>query len=122
MTPSAASWSVSVTSQRTSRPLRRPVAAAAEQVAEDVAERREDVFDVVEVWPRVAVHARVAEAVVARALVGVVEHLERFGRFLESLDRLFVARVLVRVVLDGQLAIGVGNLPSVAVRATPSTS
>ena len=80
--------------------------AAAEQVAEQIAERREDVFDVGEVVrAELAVEAGMAEAIVAAALVGVVEHLERFGRFLEPLDGFLVARVLVRMILDGQLAI-----------------
>ena len=83
-----------------------PAAAAAEQVAEQVAERGEDVFDVVEVVGAVlAVQAGVAEAIVARALVGVVENLERLGGFLEPLDGVLVARVAVRMILHGQLAI-----------------
>ncbi len=67
MTPLAASLSVSVTSQRTSRPFADgPIAStAAEQVAEQIAERREDVFDVVEVVRTVlAVEAGVAVAIV----------------------------------------------------------
>ena len=51
-----------------------------------------------------------AEAVVARPLVRVAEHLEGLGRLFEQDDRLFVARILVRMILDGQLAIGVGDL------------
>ena len=46
-----------------------------------------------------------AEAIVAAALVGVVEDLERFGRFFEAIDGFLVARVVVRVILDRQLAI-----------------
>ena len=80
--------------------------AAAEQVAEQIAECGEDVFDVGEVvGAELAVEAGVAVAIVAAALVGVVEHFERFGRFLEALDGFLVARVFVRVILYGQLAI-----------------
>ena len=66
---------------------------AAEQVAEQIAERGEDVFDVVEVvGAELAVEAGVAVAIVAGAFVGVVEDLERFGRFLEALDGVLIAR------------------------------
>ena len=60
--------------------------------------------------PRRAVDAGVAEAVVASRLSASLKHLEGLGGLLEADDRLFVARVLVRVILDRQLAIGVGNL------------
>ena len=76
-------------------------AAAAEHVAEaeDVAEAAEDVLEVREDG-RVdaaapagrAGHAGMAEAVVARALVGVGQHRVGFGRFLEALLRGLVAR------------------------------
>ena len=51
-----------------------------------------------------------AEAVVARAFVRIVEDLERFGRFLEAFDRFLVAGVLVRMVLDGEPPIGRSDL------------
>ena len=57
-----------------------------------------------------AVEAGVAEAIVAGALVGIVEHLERFGRLLESFDGFLVARVFVGVILHSQLAIRRGDL------------
>src|SRR5262245_44236585 len=81
------------------------IASATKEVAEDVAERRENVLDVVEMVAPIAVYTGVAETVVTRALVGVAEHFKGFGGFLESLDRLFVARVFVRMVLHGQSAI-----------------
>ena len=117
--------SVSVTSQRTSRPLRgRLPRRAAEQVAEDVAEGGEDVVDVGEVvgaaWP---FNAGVAVAVVAGPLVRVAEHLEGLGRLLEPLDRLLVARILVGVILHGQLAIGRRrSRRRWRIASTPSTS
>ena len=79
---------------------------AAEQVAEQIAECGEDVFDVGEVMgAELAVEAGVAVAIVAAALVGVVEDFERFGGFFEALDGFLVARVFVRVILYGQLTI-----------------
>ena len=47
-----------------------------------------------------------AEAIVARALVGVGEHGVRLGRFLELLLGGLVARVAIGMVLERQLAIG----------------
>ena len=86
-------------------------AAAAEQVAKQIAERREDIFDVRKVVrAELPVEARMAEPVVTAALVAVVEHFERLGRLLEPLDRLLIARVLVRVILHRELAIGAGDL------------
>ncbi len=99
-------------------------AATAEQVAEQIAERREDIFDVGEVvGAELAVEAGVAEPVVAGPLVAVVEHFERLGRFLEPLDRLLIARVLIRVIFHRQLAIGRRrSRRSMAVRSTPRIS
>ena len=57
-----------------------------------------------------AVQAGVAEAIVAGAFVGIVEDFEGFGRFLEAFDGVLVARVAVRVILHGQLAIRRGDL------------
>jgi len=80
--------------------------AAAEQVAEQIAECREDVFNVGEMMgAELAIEAGVAVAIVAAALLGVVEHLESFGRFLEPLDCFLVARVFIGVILYGQLTI-----------------
>ncbi len=91
--------------------------------AEDVAELREDVFHRESAEPaaessgaaRRAAHARMAELVVAGALVGVRQHVVGFGRFLELLLGLFVARVLVGMVLDGRLAVGFLYLVGVGV-------
>ena len=52
----------------------------------------------------------------------MAEDLEGLGRLLELDDRLVVARIAVRVILQRQLAVGLGNLLPVAERSTPSTS
>ncbi len=107
-----------------SRPTAAPIAAeeiAENAVAKDVAEGREDVVDVGEVRGRAA-DARMTKAIVAGPLIGVAEDLEGLGRFLEVGDRFFVAGVLVRMVLDRQLAISVGDFLCRRVRATPRTS
>ena len=79
---------------------------AEEAAAEDVAERRHDVFGVAEVVDPRPFEAGVAVAVVALPLRLVGEDLVRLGRLLEPLLGLGVARVLVGVVLQGQLPIG----------------
>jgi hypothetical protein len=84
---------------------------AAEDVAEDIAERREDVFNVGKVpCPAVAIDARVAVPVVPPALLRVVQHLKRLAAFLEAREALLIPRVLVRVILHGKLAIRRGDL------------
>ena len=90
-------------------PGRGPAPALAEEVAEeaaaeDVAERRHDVFGVAEVVDARPFQAGVAVAVVPLALVLVGEDLVRLGRFLEPLLGLGVARVLVGMILQGQSA------------------
>jgi hypothetical protein len=52
-----------------------------------------------------AIEAGMAVAIVAAALIGVAQNFKGFGRFFESFDGLLVARVLVRVILYGQLTI-----------------
>src|SRR5439155_1160289 len=80
-------------------------ATAAEQAAEDVAEV--EVAEVERRRPgsRTAAVAR-AEGVVLLALLGVREHVVGVLDLLEALLRLGVARVLVRVVLLDELAVG----------------
>ena len=92
-----------------------PPSGAAENVAEDppaqnIAERLEDFADVAELVDAGTFETGVTEAVVASPFVGVVEHLEGFSGLLEADHRLLVAGVLIRMVLDRQLAVGVGNL------------
>jgi hypothetical protein len=57
-----------------------------------------------------AVEAGMSVAIVTAALLGIIEHLEGLGRFLESLDGLLVAGVFVRVILYGELTISRRNL------------
>ncbi len=52
-----------------------------------------------------AIEAGVAEAVVTRAFVGVVQDLEGFGGFFEAIDGFLITRVAIGVILHGQLAI-----------------
>jgi hypothetical protein len=78
-------------------------AAAAEDVAEDVPERREDVVDVVKPAAESGGRAGVPEAVVARALLRVGQHLVRLRRLLELRLRHGVARVAVGVQLHASL-------------------
>jgi hypothetical protein len=52
----------------------------------------------------------VTEAVVHVPLVGIGEDRVRLGRFLELVLRGLVAWILVRVVLDGELAVGALDL------------
>ena len=40
----------------------------------------------------------------------MAQHLEGLGRLLELGDRLFIARIAVRVIFQGQFAIGLGDL------------
>ena len=92
----------------------RAAAAAAlpEDVAqpEDVAEAAEDVFESgedvgVEAAGGGTAQARVAEAVVHVALVGIGQHRVGLGRFLEGILGLLVAGIAVGVVLEGELAV-----------------
>ena len=118
----AVPWAASKQVQRRRRTgCRRPcgaaaaAAAAAEEVAEepfaeDVAEGLEDVADVVELRGAAACQPGVAVAVVGRPLVRMAEDLEGLGRLLEPGDGLLVARIAVRVILHGELAIGFGDL------------
>jgi len=95
------------------RALTAPAASsahAAEKITEDVAELFKDVRDVVKALaasaPEAALEGRVAEAVVLSALVRVAEDFIGLGRFFEFFFGLFVPRVLVRMVLHGELAVG----------------
>src|SRR5262249_37854984 len=87
-------------------------AASAEHVAEpeQIAETPEDVLEAgervrVEAARPHAAHARVAVAIVRRALLRIAQHRVRLGRFLEAFFRLGITGVLVRVVRDRQLAV-----------------
>src|SRR5437870_4533445 len=69
--------------------------AEAEEVAEDVAEVREDGG----IEPARGAHAGVAVGVVALPLARIAQHAVRLGRLLELLLCLLVARVPIGVVL-----------------------
>jgi hypothetical protein len=59
-----------------------------------------------------AIDAGVAEAIVPRTFLAIVKDFERFAAFLEALDRLLIARILVGVIFNGELAIGSGHVCS----------
>ena len=83
---------------------------AAEGAAKDVAELAEDVLHVhppeTGTAARSAAQAVVTEAVVLGALLVVLEHFIGLCGLLELLFRRRVARVFVRVVFEGQFAVG----------------
>ena len=80
--------------------------AEAEQIAEHVAELREDVLGAVE---RGAAHAGIggAEAVIVGATLGIAQHVVGFRGFLEFLFRLGIVRIVVGMILERQLSVGV---------------
>jgi len=86
------------------------VVAAAEEIAEDVAELTVDVVDVGESFEPALSHAGLPAEVVGLALLGVAEHGVGFGDFLELLLRLLVARIAVGVVLERELAVSLLDL------------
>src|SRR5262249_47020892 len=49
--------------------------------------------------------AGMAKTIVSLSLVGIAEHVVRFGGLLEALGGLFVADISVRMIFHGQLAI-----------------
>ena len=91
--------------------------------AEYVAELREDILHressaaeaAVTAAASRAAHARVAELVVTRPLVGIRQHVVSLGGLLELIFGLLVARILVGVVLNGGLAIGLLYLVGIGV-------
>ena len=91
----------------------REVAAATEEVAKDAPELREDVVhahsSALET-AGAAIHSGKAKLVVTGLLVGVAQHVVGLGSLLELLLSLFVTRVAIRVVLQGQLAVGLLQL------------
>src|SRR5262245_47684384 len=58
-----------------------------------------------------AIEPRMSEPVVPGSFLRIAQHLERLGRLFEPLDRLRVARILVRMILDRELTIRRRNLP-----------
>ena len=86
--------------------------ATAEDVAKDIAERREYILNVVEVSCPAAVDAGVAVAIVASPLLRIIQHFKGFAAFLEAGNRLFVAGVLVGVILHRELPVGRSDFAS----------
>jgi hypothetical protein len=64
----------------------------------------------------------VAIAIVRGALLRIAQGFVSLAQFLEVFFRGFVARVLVRMMFDGQFAIGLLDLFLVRVALTPRTS
>lgn len=81
---------------------------SAEEVAEDIAELREDVVHVhtLTAEAALAVDAGMAELVVASLLVGVAEDIVGLGSLLEFFLGILVAGVTVGVIFEGQLTVG----------------
>lgn len=75
---------------------------------EQIAERFEDIFDVV-VLMGCTFHAGMAVLVVASPFVLVAEYLVGLGRFLEQRDSAFVL-ISIRVILNCQFAVGTVDL------------
>ena len=90
-------------------------AAAPEQIAEDVGERREHVADVAEAAEAAALQALVTVTVIQRALLGIGQHLVGLGRLLELGLGGVVARVAVGVILHRELPVGPLELPGLDV-------
>ena len=101
--PPAHAWSAAAS------PAEPAEAAKSAYVAEYVAEVGEYVFHchaAAESASGSTAYARMAELVVALPFLRVAQHLVGFGGFLELFFRRLVARVLVRVVLNGFFAVG----------------
>ena len=83
--------------------LKHPAATSA---AEDLAEEIEGIMESPTATAHAVLKGGVAIAVVGGALVRIAEGLVGLAEFFEFLLRLVVARVFVRMVFDGQLAVG----------------
>ena len=90
-------------------------AAKAKTATENIAELRENVVEVEAsstkpAATKAATGGVKAELVILLTLLGVAEHVVGLGSLLELLFGFLVARVLVRVVLDGKLLVRVLDL------------
>ena len=81
-----------------------------EDIAEDVTEGGEDIFDVGELRSLLPVDSGMTEPVVASAFLGIVEDFECLGGFFEASERFFVPWIAIRMAFDGDLAIRCRNL------------
>ena len=79
---------------------------AAKQVAEDTSKLREDVVHIHTTLTVCSVDTGMAELIVACFLVRIAQHIISLGSFLELLLSFLVARIAVRVILQGQFAVG----------------
>ena len=86
------------------------MAAESEDIAEDVAELREDVFRIGEASSAHARRIGSAEAVIVGTALRIAEHIVGLGRFLELLLRFGIVRVVVGVILQRQFAVGALDL------------
>ncbi len=76
---------------------------------EHVAKGFEDIFDVVEL-SGCSIDSGMPEPIVSGSLFRTRQHLVRLGRLFEPIGGLIVAGVAVRMILDRQLPISVGDL------------
>ena len=88
-----------------------PAPSVAEEVREEIFEDAAASEDVGELAENVGIDLRTAKPLVAvsvvdRALVVVAQDGVRLRRFLERLFRFRIVRILVRVILDRELAVG----------------
>jgi hypothetical protein len=75
---------------------------------ENIAESIKDILDVAETraTPSTVPDTRVTVTVVACTFFRIVQHFIGFGCFFKQHHRFFVVGIAIRMVLDGQLAIG----------------
>jgi hypothetical protein len=78
----------------------------AEEVAENAAEARKDIFRALEAFEADIIETGLAPAVVELALLGVGQHFIGGADLLEAFFGLAIARIAVRMILHRQLAIG----------------
>jgi hypothetical protein len=81
-------------------------AAGAEEIAEQIAEDVLEPGAEIESAEAALLERRVSEAIVGRAALAVAQHLVRFADLLEAVLGGPVAGILVRVILEGELAVG----------------
>ena len=97
-------------------------AKTTESATENIAKVRENIFETEALAAESAATKATtggvkAELVILLTLLGVAQNVISFGSLLELLFGFLVARVLVRVVLDGKFLVGVLDLVSTRVLA-----
>ena len=76
---------------------------------EQVSERAEDVIDIMKTAAAAAAcafNASMAMAIIPSTLVGIVQNFERLRGFFELTNSLFIIRIAVRMILEGQFLVG----------------